>query len=789
MSRTYEQLEPVISALDNRISAKSEQIDALDTRVTAVDGDLNNFYFSPSVKAGYWTVDETIGSQYPTEQEVYTEWIIPKGKTVQYMLTYPQENNAWLCAMYEFNGGEKQRIVYINNRNGASFDGSITIPSDVARMSLSYRTYGDCTFAIRGTFADGITSNDIARFESRYPFIENLELVETLVTTANSRSNKSAATLNGFYVIVPEMASDDYTYKVLVAPGTRLELLSVTSNVVYISNAKINFYISPSASAGHKLHIYKLSEGEAFTLLTSSTQRFYPLILPIEQYYQVMRINNLDDVSSNSSRVSSDVFNYYGKFKINLSDAVNYKVAIQSFSRETRAKTNDTSWQSDGYVFNVQPNLCFVVVVARTNNEIFSADDIPSGLVSIEAVEFASVTDVSNTDINLINARIDAIPTQELLALSGTVDANKIHALINLRNTSPIYDHLFVNDSINAKIPHESLYHLRLSKALGYRIIEANTKATSDGVIVVNHLSDGKFGNYFHHADGVTDISNIDVSTVTWAWIVENIRYNSSIPKYRTRPPRLEEFLEECNRQNMIPFVYSGTTGAVEMADKYMGHYNYICYGGNRTICPYGIIFTWNSSTTSKEQILATCDAIGSPMIYGLGNPQDFTDAELLEIIEALHTKGYAVGTSYQDTNWAKYRGMGFDFNGSQTMINRIEDGNICNYSTIFGWDDFNLTGSPTNDDNVLTFANSGTIVPKLSADTYPVSGYDFEIVFSGQIEVVTNGTGGTKTFTSDGSSPVFYACPVLNASPNITINVSANTVIYDLYFKAKRFY
>ena len=36
MSRTYEQLEPVISALDKRISAKAEQIDTLDTRVTDV---------------------------------------------------------------------------------------------------------------------------------------------------------------------------------------------------------------------------------------------------------------------------------------------------------------------------------------------------------------------------------------------------------------------------------------------------------------------------------------------------------------------------------------------------------------------------------------------------------------------------------------------------------------------------------------------------------------------------------------------------------------------------------
>ena len=42
MSRSYEQLEPVISALDERIWAKAEQINALDARVTAVEGDISD---------------------------------------------------------------------------------------------------------------------------------------------------------------------------------------------------------------------------------------------------------------------------------------------------------------------------------------------------------------------------------------------------------------------------------------------------------------------------------------------------------------------------------------------------------------------------------------------------------------------------------------------------------------------------------------------------------------------------------------------------------------------------
>lgn len=775
-----------VFVVDDTLSISGAAADAKKTgdEIRALKEDLNTVWFSPSTSPGYWSATGGIETPGNTEKEVYTEWLIPYGDTIAYSISYPEGKNSWICVEYEFSDGTSQRVILLNSYVVTHKD-TFTVPSGVTRLSLSYRTYGDCTFAICGIF------KEFKRFEYGASTLSNLELVETITSVSDRRWNWSANTLNGLYVLVAEMASSDYKYSIISNGSMYDAINNYAIRVIYVNNSKINFYISPSASAGHKLHIYKINEGQFLNLLAMNSTASYPLTLDVSKYYYHMRTwdKGFDNLLPYNTRVSSDVFRYSGKFKISLADTTNYKVAIQGWNLRTRDTDFDSGWQSDGYEFIVMSPCCFVVVLAKNDNSRINIEDIPSGLVKVEAVEIATDTTFSWSDIDLINAKIDAIQTAEITALSGAVDSNKIHTLRDLRNTSPIYDHLFVNDGINAIIPHESLYHLRLSKALGYRIIEANTQATSDGVIVVNHFSSGKFGNYFHHVDGVTDISNIDVSTVTWAWIVDNVRYNSTIPKYRTRPPRLEEFLEECNRQNMIPFVYSGTTGAIAMADKYMGHYNYICYGGTRELCPYGIIFTWNTTNTTKEQILATCDAIGSPMIYGLGNPQSFTDAELLEIVEALHAKGYAVSTSYQDTNWAKYRGMGFDFNGSQTMINRIEDGNICNYSTIFGWDDFNLTGSPTNDDNVLTFANSGTIAPKLSEDTYPVSGYDFEIIFNGQINVESNGIGGKKTFTSDGSSPVFYSCPVLNSKPIIAILVPANTTVYDLYFKATRFY
>lgn len=351
----------------------------------------------------------------------------------------------------------------------------------------------------------------------------------------------------------------------------------------------------------------------------------------------------------------------------------------------------------------------------------------------------------------------------------------------------PCYDHLFVIDHNNVSIPHESLYHVRISKSMGFNMIEANLGKTSDGVYVVNHFNSGAFGNYFHHVDGVTDISNTLVSSVTWDWIKENVRYNSSITKYQTRPPRLEEFLGECRQQNIIPFI-DCKLGAeiIEIADKYMGKNNYIAYGATRNICPTGIIYQWRSYTT-KEEILSYCNIYGKPFIYGMANPTAFTDEELKDIIDTLHENGYWIGTSYVDTDWYKYSYMGFDVNGTQLRINRIENGNICNIDSIFGFDDFNFTNAVEND-GVLTFTSDGTLSPDFSNSLINVGGIDFEISFIGTITIPTIGKHVSTTYTSDGTYPLFISVPIINGSNQLTINVEQGTIINDVKFKASKF-
>lgn len=350
----------------------------------------------------------------------------------------------------------------------------------------------------------------------------------------------------------------------------------------------------------------------------------------------------------------------------------------------------------------------------------------------------------------------------------------------------PCYDHLFVNTyGNNIVIPCQSIYHLRISKRLGYKTIEANIYESSDGVPFVHHLEDdGTLGRYFHHVDGVTDISDIVPSTKTAEWIVENVRYNSTIEKYRTSPVLLKDFLVECKKQEMIPFVTSVNTDVISMVSGIMGKDMFVAYRASRTNCPTAIIYQWKGLST-KEDIVSYCDSVGKPMIYGMSNYNSFTDEQLIDIVETLHKKGYFIGAAYADSNWNKLSGMGFDFNGALWSANRIESGNLHNLESIFGFNDFTFTGA-TESGGILTFTQAGTLTPDIENKVYPLATIDVELWFNGSVTFDAIGEMKSNlTITSDGSASVYRAIAIINGSTKFNLSVASGTEIYDIKFKA----
>ena len=423
--------------------------------------------------------------------------------------------------------------------------------------------------------------------------------------------------------------------------------------------------------------------------------------------------------------------------------------------------------------------------IISTNAEILIDDDVDYIIFSYRSFGESKLQVIAE-----FNSYASAIYKALNRSKNNELDINSIKNKSDLGiapfKFKPCYDHLFVNRGLNSNIPHESLYHVRLSRKMGFNIIEANVYPTSDGVFIVNHLNSRAFGKWFHHVDESTDISATLVSDVTWDWIVENVRYNSSIPKYRTRPCRLEEFLSECRQQNIIPFITSTDIRVIEMADKYMGKDNYIAYNGSRANCPYSIIYHWVTKTT-KEEILAYCESIGRPFIYGMANPTAFTDDELKDIVDTLHENGYWIGTSYADSNWHKYSAIGFDMNGTQGRVNRIESGNIANLDSICGFNDFTVTNAEEVN-GVLTFNSDGTIIPNIDDLNYNVCMVDVEIDFNGSITIPIVGEHTSAvTYTNDGTIPFFVAIPIINGSPKFAIQVMSGTTINDIAFKASK--
>ena len=468
---------------------------------------------------------------------------------------------------------------------------------------------------------------------------------------------------------------------------------------------------------------------------------------------------------------------FNGKVTIGLGDYTKYKFAYISYTTPDLTEYVNSGWITEDIL-----ELPFTGYAMGFNFAHLSGSGAISQSELEEIRSLFSITVVGNMltlqdDISELKTSVEKAEKDSL----PMVGANPFRV-------KPCYDHLFINNKADAVIPHESLYHVRLSKKMGFTVIEANVSATSDGVYVVNHLENYKFGGYFHHVDGTTDISDILLSSVTWDWVVANVRYNSTITKYQTRPCRLEEFLQECRQQGLIPLITSSGTNVIAIADAYMGKDNYIAYGASRTDCPNAIIYHFVSNLTTKEDILAYCESIGKPFIFGLGNVTAFTDAELKELVGTLHENGYMIGIAYSDNNWHKYAAYGFDVNATIRHINRIEKGNLCNLDSIFDFSDFEYTNA-TLSNGVLTFSSAGTIKPKIENASYSLCGFDVEFDMTGTVTIPAVGEQKSSyNLTSDGSYPVFCATPIINGSPAITINVASGTVIRDVYFKASVF-
>lgn len=720
--------------------------------------------------------------------EKYTEKIpVAYGMDIIWDYSVSSTNSLWAAYLeYDENNNRIGTRKMIINQSGTHANGKIKMADNAASVVFTYRGFGENN-PFKLDVAQYNVINEIKK--------ENSTTVNKAVFTWNvtSVSTSYYNVSPGLYCIDASglLVGTHININMYIGTNSAQPELSCTvkrGNKAYInlpsSYASMYFRVYNAETYSGEVVVYRVVKNNEIKLPIETMMAWRSVPVSIsESKLALNKTWSSGGAIANSGRIAVGLFNLTGAFNISISDYTNYKFAVVQYNYDSQEFfASDSWWITSGSIKIVNDfNRTFGVTLAKVSGSITSLSEMDDIGLTITPVNYYYEKIATGNEIEAINERLDSVE-----AMSNS--SAKTNLAVFSGRFKPCYDHLFVNKTGDGVvIPHESIYHIRLSHKMGYNTIEANVSKTSDNVYFVNHLNGGKFGGYFHHVDGVTDISDISASSVTWDWIVQNVRYNSTIPKYRTRPCTLQEFLAECKQQYIIPFATSSDSNVIKIVEGIMGKENYIAYGATRASAPSAIIYHWVSNLTTKEGILEYCKSVGVPFIYGMGNPTDFTDSELKDIVNTLHENGFWIGTSYADNLWYKYSAFGFDFNGSQSQINRIESGNLYNINTVFGFNDFVIDGG-TETNGEVVFSSTGTIRPDVSDTAESVVCVDIEIWFDGSITLSPIGErSGSQTIESDGSYPFFVCTPILNGSPKFTITCASGTTVSDIKFKASK--
>jgi glycerophosphoryl diester phosphodiesterase len=133
-----------------------------------------------------------------------------------------------------------------------------------------------------------------------------------------------------------------------------------------------------------------------------------------------------------------------------------------------------------------------------------------------------------------------------------------------------------------------SLESVRLSKRAGFQCIETDVRLTADSVLVVMH--DNTLNRTCLNIDGSELTDKVFVAEVTMEDLNSKYILKAAEPDNRTNIPTLKEFLIECKKQSLLPFIEPkifDETGKhykniIDLANEVLGKNNYIITSNNQ---------------------------------------------------------------------------------------------------------------------------------------------------------------------------------------------------------------
>lgn len=133
-----------------------------------------------------------------------------------------------------------------------------------------------------------------------------------------------------------------------------------------------------------------------------------------------------------------------------------------------------------------------------------------------------------------------------------------------------------------------SLEAIGYARRAGFATVETDVRLTADGQLVIMH--DGTLNRTCLAADGSKLKEPVSVADVPLAQLKANFVLKADDPRKRCKIPTLREYLEECRRQGLLPFIepkLDDASGAhyrdiIRAADEVLGRGHYIITSNNR---------------------------------------------------------------------------------------------------------------------------------------------------------------------------------------------------------------
>lgn len=535
---------------------------------TLVDG--VKAYDSPTIRLsednGYINASGGINTQTSTVEVYTTQLDVRPFERLRYAYALSSEQSMWLVyGTYDESGTFLSRVAIVSNVTGSGSSGTIEVPSNVAFMSFSYRTFGESgVFSVIGEYKQAAASSS-----SRVGSVLGSAVMGRNLFDVRSASHgyiePSSGSLNPAHTcgemtsdFIPVSAGDAYAVSVTATAstvtggrGASLWYAFYDSSKSYVSGSGKGFYnvvtglntISKTVTVPSGAYYMRVSarlwqDGYATVMEDGIDADDASLAL---QFGSVRR--DIIAVDRPFGRLMMSGF--YGAY-IDLDTKNKWLVIPRDCillrnSADMAGGTLDTSSMK---VISSEVHISYAALATSAVKFVYSQ-------VEDEFYSTAYSSPLRHFDDVIIAA--GRVQNSNVLSLSCSCPWSIDGLPYNL-NTSDEYAVSSVNHRGYGTAPENTLPAFRLSKRRGFDAVECDVRFTSDGTPVLLH--DESINRTARNANGTELSSTVNIASITYE---QASGYDFGVYKGSqyagTKIPTFAQFLALCRGVGLRPYV------------------------------------------------------------------------------------------------------------------------------------------------------------------------------------------------------------------------------------------